>query len=97
MYIIHTVNKEEFESEIKSGFYGRKSVDKFGFIHCSDLDTYYLVAPNFKDDYSERLVLVIDTDKVDKIIKYEDGGGIDFPHIYGLIKEDAIIKVLPHL
>ena len=48
MYIIHSVNKEEFDNEIKTGSYGRKSLEKFGFIHCSDLDTYYLVAPNFK-------------------------------------------------
>ena len=40
MYIIHSVNKEEFENEIKTGSYGRKSLEKCGFIHCSDLDTY---------------------------------------------------------
>ena len=42
MFIIHSVNKEEYENEIKTGRYGRKSLEKFGFIHCSDLDTYYL-------------------------------------------------------
>lgn len=97
MYIIHSVNKEEFENEIKSGNYGRKSLEKFGFIHCSDLDTYYLVAPNFKEDLSDRLVLLIDTDKVDCEIKWEDGGGIDFPHIYGLLDKNAIVGVFNHL
>ena len=57
MYIIHSVNKEEFENEIKTRSYGRKSLEKFGFIHCSDLDTYYLVAPNFKEDLNDRLIL----------------------------------------
>ena len=32
---------------------GINSIKKFGFIHCSALDTYYLVVPNFKDDYEE--------------------------------------------
>ena len=64
MCIIHSVNKEEFENEIKTGSYGRKSLEKFGFIHCSDLDTYYLVAPNFKEDLNDRLILLIDTEKI---------------------------------
>ena len=97
MYIIHSVNKLEYENEIKTGSYGRNSIEKFGFIHCSDLDTYYLVAPNFKDDYSDRVILLIDTDKVDCDIRWEDGGGVLFPHVYGLIKFDAIANVLPHL
>lgn len=97
MYIIHSVNKEEYENEIVTGSYGRKSLEKFGFIHCSDLDTYYLVSPNFKDDFNDRLVLLIDTEKVDAEIKWEDGGGIDFPHVYGLINKNAIIGVYNHI
>lgn len=97
MYIIHSVNKEEFENEIKSGKYGSLSIKKCGFIHCSDLDTYYLVAPNFRKDYSERIILLIDTDKVEHEIKWEDGGGKDFPHIYGLLDRNAIIGIYPHL
>ena len=97
MYIIHSVNKEEFDNEIKTGSYGRKSLEKFGFIHCSDLDTHYLVAPNFKEDLNDRLVLLIDTEKVIPEIKWEDGGGIDFPHIYGLLNKDAIVGVYNHI
>lgn len=97
MYIIHSVKKEEFENEIKTGKYGESSIEKFGFIHCSDLDTYYLVAPNFSEDYDERLILLIDTDKVEHEIKWEDGGGVDFPHIYGLLSQNAIIGVYKHI
>lgn len=97
MYIIHSVIKEEFENEIKNGKYGSSSIKKYGFIHCSDMDTYSLVAPNFKDDYRERLVLVIDTDKVLASIKWEDGGGLAFPHIYGLIDSNSIVEIYPHL
>lgn len=39
MIIIHTVNKDEFEQEFKTGRYGAKSLERCGFIHCSDLDT----------------------------------------------------------
>lgn len=95
MYILHSVRKKDYD--INGSYYGSDSIEKFGYIHCSDLDTYYLVAPNFKDDREERILLVIDTSKVDKEIKWEDGGGLDFPHIYGLLNNDAVLEVLPHL
>lgn len=97
MYIIHSVNKNEFENEIKSGKYGSNSIKKFGFIHCSDLDTYYLVAPNFKNDMCERLILLIDTNIVDQEIRWEDAEGVDFPHIYGLLDQEAIIGIYDHI
>ena len=97
MIIIHTVDKDAFEEEIKTGSYGRKSLERCGFIHCSDLDTYYLVAPNFKDDHTEKVILVIDTERLNCEVKWEDGGGLDFPHIYGLLSQDAIIDVVKHL
>ena len=97
MYIIHSAVKEEFENEIKLGFYGQNSLEKFGFIHCSDLDTYYLVAPNFKNENKDRLILLIDTDKVENEIKWEDAQGVDFPYIYGLLNASSIIGIYPHL
>ena len=97
MIIMHTANKSEFEAEIQTGSYGSKSLGRCGFIHCSDLDTYYLVAPNFKNDYTEKVILLIDTDKLNCEVKWEDGGGLDFPHIYGLLNQEAIVGVYEHL
>ena len=97
MIIMHTANKADFETEFRMGSYGSKSLDTYGFIHCSDLDTYYLVAPNFKDDFTEKVILLIDTDKLDSEVKWEDGGGLDFPHIYGLLNREAIVGVYEHL
>lgn len=77
MIIIHTVNKDEFEKEIKTSNYGAKSLERCGFIHCSDLDTYYLVAPNFKDDYAEKVIQLIDTERLSCEVKWEDGGGLE--------------------
>lgn len=95
MYIFHCVRKRDYDPTAK--FYGEESVKKCGFIHCSDIDTYYLVAPNFKDDYEERILLLINTDKVIPEIKWEDSEGWDFPHIYGLLNTDAVEAILPHI
>ena len=97
MFIIHTANREEYEKESVTGSYGSKSLERSGFIHWSDLDTYYLVAPNFRNDFTEKVILLIDTDKLASEVKWEDGGGLDFPHIYGLLNRDAIIGVFEHL
>lgn len=97
MYIIHSAIKDEYENEIKSGHYGNNSIKKFGFIHCSDLDTYYLVAPNFKNENIDRLILLIDTNKVENEIKWEESQGVEFPHIYGLLNKSAIIGIYEHL
>ena len=72
MIIIHSINKDEFEKEIKTGSYGAKCLEQYGFIHCSDLDTYYLVAPNFKDDYTEKVILIIDTERLNCEVKWEE-------------------------
>lgn len=95
MYIFHCVRKCDYDPSAE--FYGEASVRKCGFIHCSDIDTYYLVAPNFKDDYEERILLLINTEKVTAEIKWEDSEGWDFPHIYGLLNTDAVERILPHL
>ena len=97
MIIMHTANKAVFEAEIQTGNYGSESLERYGFIHCSDLDTYYLVAPNFRDDPAEKIILLIDTGKLDSEVRREDGGGLDFPHIYGLLNQEAIIGVYEHL
>ena len=96
MIIIHVANKDEYEAEIRSGSYGLSALKRSGFIHCSELDTYYLVAPNFKADSAEKLILVIDTERLSSDVRWEDGGGLDFPHIYGPLNQAAIISVLPH-
>ena len=95
MYILHIVKKDDFDKNRE--YYGEESIRKFGFIHCSDLDTYYLVAPNFKEEKEDRVLLVIDTDKVTSPIKWEENYGVKFPHIYGLLNTDSIVDILPHL
>lgn len=95
MYILHSGKKSDFN--INKKYYGNESINKFGFIHCSDIDTYYLVAPNFKEEKEERLLLVIDTNSVTAPIKWEENYGVKFPHIYGLLNTSSVVEVLPHL
>jgi len=92
MYIVHSELKKDYIDNT----WQEKNLDKFGFIHCSDIDTYYLVAPNFKDENKERVLLVIDCNKLKSKLIYEDVQGVKFPHIYERVNEDAIVRVLKH-
>ncbi|MFI3214035.1 MAG: DUF952 domain-containing protein [Eubacteriales bacterium] len=99
MIILHTLTKEIWNEYIKEEYYGKTYIEKCGFIHCSDIDTYKNVAPNFKNETKEMVLLLIDTEKVEAEILWEDldNCGRKYPHIYGLLNTNSIIGVLPHL
>lgn len=66
------------------------------FIHCTDgaenmaatANRYYRAVPG------QFILLVIDLDKVKSPVKYEDTNHI-YPHIYGSLNRDAIVKIVP--
>lgn len=99
MIILHALTKKFWDTYYDKIYYGEYSLEKFGFIHCSDINTYHYVAPNFKDETDKMVLLLIDTDKVEPEIIWEDlrNCGVKFPHIYGLLNKDAIVSILPHL
>lgn len=99
MIIIHCVKEDIWKLYENCNYYGKEYMDTCGFIHCSEIETYPLVAPNFKEVKEKLLLLVIDTDKVEPEIKWEDleNCGTKFPHIYGMLNKNAIVNVLPHL
>lgn len=99
MLIVHSLTKEFWDTYKDEDFYGEYSLNKFGFIHCSDIDTYHLVAPNFKNETKEMILILIDTEKLNAKIVWEDlkNCGVKFPHIYGLLNKDSIVQILPHL
>ena len=99
MYIIHSLKKDIWNEYKNQKYYGHYSIEKFGFIHCSEISTYKWVAPNFKNETDELVLLVIDTNKLENKVLWEDlrNCGVAYPHIYGLLNTSAVIDVFPHL
>ncbi len=99
MYILHSLKENTWNTYKNQKYYGEHSMRKCGFIHCSDISTYKWVAPNFKHETDSLVLLVIDTNKLENRVVWEDleNCGIKFPHIYGLLNTDAVVEVLPHL
>jgi uncharacterized protein (DUF952 family) len=67
-----------------------------GFIHASTVDQVAPVANMFYRGMPGLVVLVIDADRVQPEIRYEDVPGFaePFPHIYGPLNTDAVVEAL---
>lgn len=65
-----------------------------GFIHCSDGEVNLLAAANryYQGDKRPHVVLVVDLDRVDAPVRYEDPDRI-YPHIHGPLSRDAVVEV----
>jgi uncharacterized protein (DUF952 family) len=96
MIILHTLKKVDWEKYKNEDYYGEDSIEKFGFIHCSDIKNHVEVANREFLDDGEVIILCIETEKVDAKIKWEDlkNRGVSFPHIYGRLNLDAVLRVL---
>ncbi len=97
--ILHCMRKSLWEERKNKAVWGEQEVQAEGFIHCSTVEYFWRVAPNFKGSTDEFVLLCIDENKLLSEVKYEDGDncGRAYPHVYGLINNDAVISVLPFL
>lgn len=92
--IFHITHKTDWENSGGKEFYETESLVKEGFIHCSPEDMILESAKNFFKNQTGLLILCIDESKVKAEIKREDlyNTGYEFPHIYGKLNKDAVIK-----
>lgn len=99
MIILHCLTKSKWDKVKENSYYGRESIEAFGFIHCSSIENFWRVAPNFKDVDEPLVLLCIDSSKVEANIKWEDDEncGRKYPHIYGELNVDSVDAVLPFL
>jgi len=98
--IIHCMSEAVWNEIQNQEFYVTPTLDKEGFIHCSDVDTLHRVADYmFTDDKESLILLCIDTSIVKAEVVWEDlyNDGTDYPHIYGPLNLDAVTAVLPFL
>src|SRR5512136_2990644 len=76
--------------------YRPREFDRDGFIHCTTGEERLLLVADtlYRRVPGEFLLLMIDEHKVTAPVKYENSGGILFPHIYGALNRDAIVRVV---
>ena len=99
--IFHIAATPDWQAALHSGEYvvstrGR-SLDDEGFIHAATEAQVAPVANAFYRDDDNLLVLVIDPGRLQPGIRYEPVPGWEtpFPHIYGPLNVDAVVRTLP--
>jgi uncharacterized protein (DUF952 family) len=102
--IYHITSQNDWQAAQAAGEYRAPSLATEGFIHCSTLSQVLPVAENFYQGQSGLVALVVDPAQLSSDLKWEppSGGtpppgvpdGELFPHIYGPINFDAVVRVL---
>lgn len=93
--ILHITKREQWEKAKLKGVYRSDTLDLQGFIHCSTPQQIVQVANTLYHAQRELVLLYIDTHKVQSEIKYESAKSEElYPHIYGPLNIDAVVKVL---
>lgn len=98
MVILHCIEKKKWEEVKHFDSFGKEQIELEGFIHCSPVEYFWRVAADFRSIEEELVLLCIETEKVNAIIKWEDGDncGRAYPHVYGEINMNAVIDVLEY-
>ena len=102
--IFHITSRAAWEEAQAKGEYRADSLTTDGFIHCSTLSQVLPVANNFYKGQSGLILLEIEPTLLSQDLKWEppSGGapppgvpvGDQFPHIYGPINLNAVLKVV---
>lgn len=93
--IYHIIPNADWEKALKENVYIATSIAKEGFIHCSLAHQIPEVANyNFKGR-QDLLILEIDVSKLNHEVRFEDlyNSNEDFPHIYGALNLNAILRI----
>jgi uncharacterized protein (DUF952 family) len=101
--ILHLVANDTWLTAVKGGVYHADSLSTEGFIHCSKPSQILEVANNFYRGQQGLVLLVIDPSRLAAELKWEPPAepaptkaraGDLFPHVYGPLNLDAVVKVL---
>jgi uncharacterized protein (DUF952 family) len=80
------------------GEYRPSSLDDAGFVHCSDPGTAHLPANARYAGRTDLVLLELDESRLGVPLRWEEGdpphpAGIWFPHVYGPIRPEAVVRV----
>lgn len=93
MLIYHIVLPEVWEKFKDRKFYEAESLHSEGFIHCSFAEQLEGVLQRYYKETEKILILTIETEKLGvKLVNEPSTNDEIYPHIYGKINAEAIVK-----
>ncbi|HEU0021650.1 MAG TPA: DUF952 domain-containing protein [Dehalococcoidia bacterium] len=93
--IYHLIDQASWESARSTPEHQAESLATEGFIHCSEnVDQMLKVANRLYSGRTDMLALEVDSQRLTSPVKREASrSGEIYPHIYGPLNTDAVIKV----
>ena len=93
--ILHITSLEQWEKAKSIGIYRGDTLDSQGYIHCSTARQIIKVADALYPNQKGLALLCIEAEKVKAKILYEGYGAEEsYPHIYGPLNIDAVVKAV---
>jgi uncharacterized protein (DUF952 family) len=99
--ILHIVGKSDWVKAVERGSYAPPGLAAEGFVHCSTLAQVVATANRFYRGQNGLVVLCIDEERLRVELRYEasagtrrEGAGEMFPHLYGVLNVDAVVRVI---
>ncbi len=95
----HITSSVAWLEALEAGLYSAPSLEAQGFIHCSEISTEQLlaVANHLYAGQSGLVLLLIEAERLEAAVRHEEFETSEtfFPHVYGPINLDAVVRVLP--
>ena len=93
MLIYHIVLSDAWAA-FDTGLYEARSLETEGFIHCSFAEQLDAVIERYYSGEERVVVLEIESDRLmSRMIKEPSTNSEIYPHVYGPINRDAIVRV----
>lgn len=94
--IYHIAQESQWRVGLPDGAYRVDSLEKEGFIHCSTRQQVLRTANTLFRGQPGLVLVEIDVERLIPALRYEQAEGAErFPHIYGPLNRDAVLRVLP--
>ena len=93
--IYHIVHPTWWETFVNKDYYESETLSEEKFIHLSTLEQVNGTLSNYFEGSKRLFLLHINASKLTSNLVYEDlfDTGIVFPHLYGRLNKDAVLKV----
>jgi uncharacterized protein (DUF952 family) len=95
-HIYHITSQASWSAAQSSGAYTADSLVKEGFVHCSKAEQVLRVANSYCLSQPGLVILMIDPARLKPMLRWEPGSDKAdelFPHIYGPLNLDAVLRV----
>ena len=94
MDIFHITRQVDWDRAIQDRSYRADTLETQGFIHCSTKEQIIQTANTYYHAKTGLILLCINSNEVRSEIRFEnlEGGDTMFPHIYGPLNLEAVIK-----